>query len=71
MATGVRIAETAEMLTLGDNQGQKQTFAKTNIDEIRPLPISTMPEGLERPLSIDDFVDLIAFLASQRSSPQP
>ncbi|HMF29564.1 MAG TPA: HEAT repeat domain-containing protein, partial [Candidatus Cybelea sp.] len=63
---GVRVAETADALTLADNQGQKHVLAKSNIDEIRSLPTSTMPEGLERPLSTDDFVDLIAFLASQK-----
>jgi len=25
-----------------------------------------MPEGLERPLTMDEFVDLIAFLVSQK-----
>jgi putative membrane-bound dehydrogenase-like protein len=66
VALGVRVEETADTLTLADNQGQKHMLAKSNIDEIRSLPTSTMPEGLERPLSTDDFVDLIAFLASQK-----
>ncbi len=61
---GVRIAETAEALTLGDTKGDKHVLPRNKIDSVRPLPTSTMPDGLERSLSADDFVDLIAFLTS-------
>lgn len=64
--TGVRVAETGDTLTLGDNQGQKHVLKKTDIEEQRPQPVSTMPEGLEKRLSPEEFVDLIAFLISQR-----
>jgi putative heme-binding domain-containing protein len=63
---GVRMAETPDALTLGDTKGDKHVIARKHIDELRPLAISTMPDGLERGLSADDFVDLIAFLASQK-----
>jgi putative membrane-bound dehydrogenase-like protein len=69
--TGVRVAETAATLTLGDSQGQKHVLARGDIEEQRPHPLSTMPEGLERPLSVEEFVDLIAFLASQHGARQP
>ncbi len=64
--SGVRIAETAEALTLGDAKGDKHVLRRSEIEEMRPSPISTMPEGLERPLTTDEFVDLIAFLAGQK-----
>jgi putative membrane-bound dehydrogenase-like protein len=64
--TGVRVAETGETLTLGDNQGQKHLITKADIEEQRPQPVSTMPEGLEKRFSEQEFVDLIAFLVSQR-----
>jgi putative heme-binding domain-containing protein len=64
--SGTRIAETPESLTLGDKDGKKHVLAKTEIEAVRVVPVSTMPEGLERPLSTDEFVDLIAFLASQK-----
>jgi putative heme-binding domain-containing protein len=67
IVTGVRVAETADALILGDAKGNKQTIARTNIDSARPSPVSTMPEGLEQSMSADDFVDLIAFLASQKN----
>jgi putative membrane-bound dehydrogenase-like protein len=64
--TGVRVAETGETLTLGDNQGQKHVLAKADIEEQRPQPVSTMPDGLEKRFTEQEFVDLIAFLVSQR-----
>ena len=51
-----------------DNQAQKHILAKSDIDEQRPQPVSTMPEGLERRLSEEEFVDLIAFLASLKET---
>jgi putative heme-binding domain-containing protein len=66
VVTGTRIAETAEALTLGDNQGQKHVLAKPHIEQVRTQAASTMPEGLEKQLTTDDFVDLIAFLVSQK-----
>lgn len=64
--TGVRVEETAATLTLADNQGQKHVLQKANIDERQPNPTSIMPEGLEKRLTLDEFVDLIAFLVSQK-----
>lgn len=66
--TGVRMAETADQLTLGDAKGDKHLLPRSKIDTVRPVAISTMPEGLERTLSADDFVDLIAFLVSQKET---
>jgi putative heme-binding domain-containing protein len=63
---GVKVAETETTLTLADNQGQKHVLARAEIDEQNPSPISSMPEGLEVRLTEDEFVDLIAFLASQK-----
>jgi putative heme-binding domain-containing protein len=62
--TGVKVAETDEMLTLGDNKGDKQVLRKADIEEQQPQSVSVMPEGLEKQFTVDEFVDLIAFLAS-------
>ena len=64
---GVKIAEDEKTLTLADNQGQKQVLAKADIEEQNVSAVSTMPDGLELRLTEDEFVDLIAFLASQKS----
>jgi putative heme-binding domain-containing protein len=65
--TGVRVTESADTLTLGDSQGTRHVLARGDVEEQRPHPLSTMPEGLERQLSVEEFVDLIAFLASQKA----
>ncbi|MCI0684520.1 MAG: HEAT repeat domain-containing protein [Gemmataceae bacterium] len=66
VVSGVRMAETPDALTLGDLKGDKHIIPRKDIDAVRPLPVSTMPEGLERGLSSDEFVDLIAFLVNQK-----
>jgi putative membrane-bound dehydrogenase-like protein len=63
---GVKVGEDDRTLTVADNQGQKHVLAKADIDEQNPSAVSTMPEGLEARFSEDEFVDLIAFLASQK-----
>jgi putative heme-binding domain-containing protein len=60
--TGVRVAETEDTLTFADAQGNKHVLRKSSIEEQQPQLVSVMPEGLEKPLSVDEFVDLIAFL---------
>src|SRR5262249_53463204 len=57
--SGVRVAETADTLTLADSKGEKQVLEKSRIEERRTQPVSTMPDGLEKPLTTDEFVDLI------------
>jgi putative heme-binding domain-containing protein len=64
--SGVRVAETAEHLTLGDRDGKKQVVAKSEIEARVTDPRSIMPEGLEKAFTTDEFVDLIAFLANQK-----
>jgi putative heme-binding domain-containing protein len=64
--TGVKVAESAATLTVGDNQGKSHEIPRDEIDELRVQTLSTMPEGLETKLTDQQFVDLIAFLAAQK-----
>jgi putative membrane-bound dehydrogenase-like protein len=64
--SGVKVLENETTLVLADNQGQKQTVLKADIEEQGPSLLSTMPDGIERRLTEDEFVDLIAFLAGQK-----
>jgi len=66
--TGVKVVETETTLTLADNQGQKHMLFKADIDTLQPSPLSTMPEGLEKRVTEEEFVDLIAFLVSQKEA---
>src|SRR5207237_6067245 len=69
--SGVKVTETETTLTLADNQGQKHILAKTDIEERRVSTVSTMPEGLEKRCTEDEFVDLIAFLMSLKEKRSP
>jgi putative membrane-bound dehydrogenase-like protein len=69
--SGVKIADTDTTLTLADSQGQKHVLTKTDIDEMQPSPVSTMPEELEKRFTEEEFVDLIAFLVSQKQERGP
>jgi putative membrane-bound dehydrogenase-like protein len=68
VVTGVKVAETDDTLTLGDTKGERQVLRKADIEEQQPQAASIMPEGLEKLLSADEFVDLIAFLASLKDN---
>ncbi len=69
--SGVKTAETEAEFTLVDNQGQKHLVSKPEIDEQKPSAQSTMPEGLEKRLSDQEFVDLIAYFMSLKESQAP
>jgi putative membrane-bound dehydrogenase-like protein len=64
--TGVRVAETESVLTLGDAQSQSHALKKEQIEELQLLELSIMPEGLESALTDAEFVDLVEFLAGQK-----
>jgi putative heme-binding domain-containing protein len=68
VVSGVKVAENDTALTLADNQGVKRIVTKTDIDEQHASPISTMPEGLEQRFTETEFVDLVAFLVSQKGA---
>jgi putative heme-binding domain-containing protein len=64
VVSGVKTAETEASVTVVDNQAQKHVLARSDIAEQQKSPVSTMPDGLEKKLTEDEFVDLIAFLAN-------
>ncbi len=66
--SGIKIAETDTNLTLVDNQALKHVIAKADIEEQKTSLLSTMPEGLEKKLSENEFVDLVAYLASLKET---
>jgi putative heme-binding domain-containing protein len=64
--TGVRTGETGTSLTLADAEGKTHLLAKSEIEAQRTQASSLMPDGLEKPLTPEEFIDLIAFLAGQK-----
>lgn len=67
--SGVKTAETTTTITLADNQGKQTIIERSQIEEQQPQSISTMAVGLEKRFSQEEFVDLIAFLASRKERP--
>lgn len=64
--TGVKASETDTTLTLVDGEAKKQVLRKDYIASQKPLTLSTMPDGFEKRLTQQEFVDLIEFLVSQK-----
>jgi putative heme-binding domain-containing protein len=64
--SGVKAAEAETTITLADSEGKKHVLKRADIEEQTKHPVSTMPEGLEKRLTEDEFVDLISFLVNLR-----
>jgi putative heme-binding domain-containing protein len=61
--SGVRAAETAQTLTLADREGQRHEILKSDIEALTRQAQSSMPDGLVKSLTPEEFVDLVAYLA--------
>ena len=70
VVTGVKIAETPDTITVGDQEGKQQTIARSQIEELQVGKLSIMPEGIEKRLTARELTDLIAFLISEKKRPQ-
>ena len=46
-------------------------LAMDDIENREPSPVSTMPDGLEKRFTEEEFVDLIAFLVSLKDDRAP
>ncbi len=66
LISGVKAKETDRVLTIGDREGKLHELAPDDIDELQVQKTSTMPDGIEKRLSEREFIDLIAFLTSQK-----
>ena len=71
VVTGVKAAETDTTLTLVDGEVRRHELKKADVTGQRPLAVSTMPDGLEKRLTEQEFVDLIAYLVSLKDRGPP
>ncbi len=65
--SGRVVSRDSEALTIATNLYQPSRTTRVELDEVeamRPVPISTMPEGLLDPLNVDEILDLLAYLIS-------
>ena len=68
IVSGIKIAEDESSITLVDNQAKKHALARSDIEALKKDTTSAMPEGLEKRLTEDEFVDLVSFLMSLKES---
>ena len=65
--SGVIKGETADLLTLRDSAGREHKLARRDVKTRRNSALSLMPEGLHAALTLEEFADLISYLASLKS----
>ena len=69
--TGVFKGETADAVSLADKDGKLISVPKKEIDERKFSPVSTMPNGLNDGMTLQDFADVIAFLEARKENVTP
>jgi putative heme-binding domain-containing protein len=68
--SGIVKAENATTVTLLDAEGRAREIPRAEISSRRNSALSMMPEGLHAVLSLDEFADLIGYLASLKTDPR-
>jgi putative membrane-bound dehydrogenase-like protein len=63
--TGLRIAADERQVTLRDAEGRDLLLAADEIEELAASPKSLMPEAVTAQLSLQELVDLVAFLKNR------
>jgi putative heme-binding domain-containing protein len=63
---GLVRSETPEEIALVDQEGKEHIFRLAEIDGRKVSELSLMPDNLQAALSLEEFADLVAFLAAQR-----
>lgn len=59
---GIKVEETDDRITLKDNQGEYLDIPLAQIADRKQLTLSMMPENITESMSVQDLVDLVAFL---------
>jgi len=65
--SGVRGEDTADAVSLVTGPHAEVRIPRKQIVSMKPSNVSLMPEGLDESLSRSEFIDLLAFLQSQKS----
>ena len=70
MATRVVGRETADAIYLRGTDRSEMRIRRDQIDQIAPVSVSVMPQGLDKTLTGEALRDLLAYLASLKSAPR-
>jgi putative heme-binding domain-containing protein len=63
---GLKVTDTPAAVTIRDANGKDTTISRKDLDDIKPSPVSLMPDNVVSQLGYDQFIDLLAFLKSQK-----
>jgi putative heme-binding domain-containing protein len=67
---GVFKGETGDSINVANNDGKFISVAKKDIEERKFSPVSTMPNGLNDGMTLQDFADVVAYLEARREEPK-
>ena len=59
---GLLAGESPTSITLNQAEGKQQMILRRNIEELKAIPVSLMPDDLRKQVSPDDFADLLSWL---------
>lgn len=62
--TGLKTSETADSITITNSEGLARKIPKDEVDEIRKLPISVMPNDLQRLMTVQELVDVVEYIST-------
>jgi putative heme-binding domain-containing protein len=65
--TGVLVKRDEDSVVLGDEQGKELRLAAEEVEELRPLRTSLMPDGQLASLTAQEAADLLEYLATRKS----
>ena len=65
---GILLSRDTTGTTLKDAEGIVRSFSHAEIESFRKLPLSLMPDGIEKKLTVRELIDLVQFLASLKNS---
>jgi putative heme-binding domain-containing protein len=62
---GLLASETKTAIELFDTEGKKHTLLREDVDELKATTKSLMPEGFEKLVTADEFVNLLEFMTQK------
>lgn len=61
---GLKTSETADSITITNAEGLARTIPKDEVEEIRKLPISVMPNDLQKLMTVQELVDVVDYVST-------
>lgn len=68
VVTGLLVSDTAESVTIKDAKGIERTIPKKELEELKKLEKSLMPENLQETMNEQGLVDLVEYLTTLKKS---